>query len=456
MSIMNRVGRLMAGSALLSAPSRPPLLVPATARPASVIHSLRGDATGSPQEILAALQKSVTDFRAEYDTKLKSKADVVTEEKLSRIDASVSGFQAAMDKINAEHQAAIDAVNAKLAAISAGAGDKAGFGSSPEDREYATRFDAYVRRGDREADDHLRSSQRTGIRAAMSVGSNPDGGYLAPVEWDRSITDRLKVISPMRQIAQVQNITSAGFIKVFNDRAVGSGWVGETAARPQTTNPQFATQTYTPGEIYANPAASQQLLDDAVINIEEWLANEVEAEFLRQEGLAFVNGDGVNKPKGMLTYTASNMHPWGAVQQTAVANAAALNGDALIDLVYSIDPAYQDNARFVMNRATQSTIRKLKDGNGNYLWQASVQVGQPASLLGYPITDMGAMPNVGAGNRPIAFGDFRRAYLIIDRMGVRMLRDPYSNKPYVMFYTTRRVGGGLLDPDAIRYLFVTA
>lgn len=435
MSLIRRSDRLLAASALTHLSMIP--------QPKGLIGRVRADAMPDPSRILADLQSSVASFREEYENKLKSKADVVVDEKLGRIDASVSDLQGALDRVNAQ-----------LAAITAGAGQQNGPGQSPEDRTYASQFDRYVRDG--EHDRELRAAQRTGIRAAMSVGSNPDGGYLAPIEWDRTITDRLKVVSPMRQIATVQNITTAGFIKVFNDRAVGSGWVGETAARPQTTNPQFATVTYTPGEIYAMPAASQQLLDDAVINVEEWLANEVEAEFQRQEGIAFTSGDGVNKPKGVMTYTAGGMHPWGAVQETTVANAAGLNGDALITLVYSLDPAYQDNARFIMNRATQSQIRLLKDGNGNYLWQPSVQVGQPSTLLGYPITDMGSMQNIGAANRPIAFGDFRRAYIIIDRMGIRMLRDPFSNKPYVMFYTTRRVGGGLLDPDAIRYLRVVA
>ena len=447
MSHFRRADRLLAGSALAA------LSAAQMTRPASIIRAPRADAGLDPAKLLADLTKTVHDFRAEYDGRLKAKADVVVDEKVARIDAAVGSMQGALDKINAEHQAAVDKFNERIAAMQAGAGDQR-IGNTPEDRAYAAQFDKYIREGDH--DREIRSAQRTGIRAAMSVGSNPDGGYLAPVEWDRTITDRLKVVSPMRQIATVQNITTAGFIKVFNDRAVGSGWVGETAARPQTTTPQFSTITFTPGEIYANPAASQQLLDDAVVNIEDWLANEVEGEFQRQEGIAFTNGDGVNKPKGVMTYTGDGMHPWGAVQETVVANGDALDGDALITLVYSIDPAYQDNARFIMNRASQSHVRMLKDGNGNYLWQPSVQVGQPASLLGYPITDMGTMQNIGAGARPIAFGDFRRAYLIVDRIGIRMLRDPFTNKPYVMFYTTRRVGGGLLDPDAIRYLRVTA
>ena len=284
--------------------------------------------------------------------------------------------------------------------------------------------------------------------------------YLAPIEWDRTITNKLVEVSPMRQIAQVQSISGAGFKKVFNLGGTGSGWVGETAARPQTATGTFGVLNYVPGEIYANPAATQQILDDAEIDLEAWLANEVETEFALQEGIAFVAGNGVNKPTGFLTYAegAANAtaHPFGAIPTTTVAAVAAFTSDELIDLVYSLPGALSQNARFVMNRNTLARIRKLKDGDGNYLWQPSYQAGQPQQVLAFPVTEMAAMPNVAAGAYPIAFGDFKRGYLIVDRTGIRVLRDPYTNKPYVHFYTTKRVGGGLADPQALRALRMAA
>jgi HK97 family phage major capsid protein len=241
---------------------------------------------------------------------------------------------------------------------------------------------------------------------------------------------------------------------------MGSGWVGETAARPETSTPTIGSLSYATGELYANPAATQQMLDDSAVDLEQWIANDVELEFAYQEGIAFVSGNGTNKPKGFLTYAtgAANAaaHPWGAVLATTVASASAITTDEILTFTYALPQEYTAEARFVMNRATQAVIRKLKDGQGNYIWQPSFQLGQPSLIAGYPITEMPAMPNIAAGSIPIAFGDFRRGYQVIDRVGLRVLRDPFTNKPYVMFYTTKRVGGGLLNPDVLKVLKMAA
>lgn len=359
--------------------------------------------------------------------------DVVTTEKLKRIDSSVS-----------ELQAAVDQANTKLAAMSIGAG---GQGSGEvRDREYTDAFRAHFRKGE--------------VQAALNKGADDEGGYLAPVEWDRTITDALVQVSPMRQIAQVQNISSAGFKKLFNNRGMGSGWVGETAARPQTSTPEFSPLTFTPGEIYANPAATQQMLDDAEVNLEAWISGEVETEFSYQEGLAFAAGDGVNKPRGFLSYidggASDDHHPWGNIPVIDAASATVIASDEILDMIYDLPSEYTANARWVMNRSSQGAIRKLKDGQDNYLWQPTFVAGQPATIAGYPVTEMPAMPDVAAEAIPLAFGDFRRGYLIVDRVGVRVLRDPYTNKPYVHFYTTKRVGGGVQDPTVIRLLQMAA
>ena len=264
----------------------------------------------------------------------------------------------------------------------------------------------------------------------------------------------------MRQEATVQPISKAGFIKLFTDRAVGSGWVGETASRPATSTPQFTALPFVPGEIYANAAASQDLLDDSEINMESWLTGEIETEFSRQEGIAFTGGDGSNKPFGFLAYITGGAqaarHPWGDIKLINSLNATGVTPDAVMDIVYALPAMYTPNAKFFMNRSSLRMVRKLKDGQGNFIWQPTYVAGQPSTLAGYPIVDMPDMPNFAAGNTPLAFGDMKEAYLIIDRIGFRLLRDPYTNKPYICFYCTKRVGGGVKNPDALKVMTVSA
>jgi HK97 family phage major capsid protein len=215
-------------------------------------------------------------------------------------------------------------------------------------------------------------------------------------------------------------------------------------------------------ELYAMPAATQTLLDDAIVDIGAWLADEVSVTFAEQEGAAFVNGDGVMQPRGLMTVdTVADVNwAWGKVgfvKSGAAADFAAANPvDRFIDLVYALKAGYRQNATWLMNRKTQGTIRKFKDGQGNYLWQPSAQAGQPATFLNYGIADDDNMADVGANALPVAFGDIKRAYLVVDRAGVRVLRDPYSAKPYVLFYTTKRVGGGVQDFQAVKFLKIAA
>ena len=400
------------------------------------ILAVRADASGDAKQMMAALNQAWEAFKSENEAEVKAlkkgQEDVVRAAAMTKLEDRIGSLQSALDQ-----QAT------QMAALQMGG---PGTDGNPTDPEYSGAFSAHFRKGD--------------VQAALNKGAAEEGGYLAPVEWDRTITDRLVEVSPMRQIASIQTISTAGFRKLFNQRGMGSGWVGETAARPQTNTPEFAQLTYATGELYANPAATQQMLDDAAVNLEDWIANEVEAEFAYQEGLAFVAGNGVNKPNGVLTYVegAANAaaHPFGAIKTQTTASATAISSDELIDMVYDLPGALSQNARFVLNRTSLARIRKLKDGDGNYLWQPSFSAGQPQTLLAYPVTEMAAMPNVAAGAVPIAFGDFRRGYLIVDRTGVRVLRDPYTNKPFVHFYTTKRVGGGLLDPQALRAMRMAA
>ena len=294
----------------------------------------------------------------------------------------------------------------------------------------------------------------------MSAGSSADGGYLAPTEWDRKVNKQLALVSPMRRIANVVPTGVRAYSTLWNTAEWGSGWAGETASRPQTTSATLAPVTFDNGEIYAMPAVTQQLLDDAQFDIETWLASEVDDVFAKQEGIAFISGDGVNKPRGLLTYieggASAGRHPGGNLTIVPSGQAAAFSADGLITFTYSLPAPYRQGANWLMNSTTAGSIRLLKDGQGNYLWKESYVAGQPSTLLGYPVEIDENMPNVAANALPIAFGNFKIGYIINDRHGIRVLRDPYTAKPYVLFYVTKRVGGGVADPNAIRLMRIAA
>lgn len=395
--------------------------------------------TGAPtgaevKALIEGVQTAFAQFKTEHTKQLEeikaNKSGADQEAKLQKINAD-------LDRLQKETEDA----HTKIASAQMGAGGKA-----LRDKEYTDSFNAHMRKGD--------------VQAALNKGTADEGGYLTPVEWDRTITDKLREESPMRQLAQVQPTSKAGWKKLFNMGGTGSGWVGETADRPETATPVLAELGFGHGEIYANPAATQQILDDAEINIEAWLASEVQAEFAEQEGVAFISGDGVNKPAGILTYVTGGSnaakHPFGAIKAINSGAAADISSDAVLDLIYGLPKKYRQGAQFLTNNLTIAKVRKLKDGQGNYLWQPSAQAGQPATLHGYGLAEDENMPDVAANALPILFGDFKRGYLIIDRMGIRVLRDPYTKKPYVLFYTTKRVGGGVQNPECLRALKVEA
>lgn len=390
----------------------------------------------------------------------------------SRIHASLGPEKVLADLVKAHeefrdrHNARYDAIEAQLdelAVLNASAKLTGGISSlRADDPTYSAQFGAFFRNGAGEAE--IQAAQKEGNRAqilaAMQTSPNENGGYLAPTEWDRRIQQAQRASSPMRRLAQVRSTTVGAYSTVWNDNSWGTGWVGETASRPATTSPGLATITFGHGEIFANPAITQRLLDDASFNVEEWLAGSVEDEFNRQEGIAFVSGDGVNKPYGFMQYivggAAATQHPGGTIAIDLSGHASQLTVDGLIDHMYKLPAPYRQNATWVMNSLTAATLAKMKDGQGNLIWRESLIVGQPATLLGRPVEIDENMPALAANSMPIAFGDFVRGYVINDRTGVRVLRDPYTNKPYVMFYTTKRVGGGVLDPNAIRLLKIAA
>ena len=289
-----------------------------------------------------------------------------------------------------------------------------------------------------------------------------EGGYTAPIETESRIDQALAETSSFRAIATIRQVGSGFFKKPVSAGGIASGWAGETDARPETAAPQLDLIDFPVGELYAMPAATQMLLDDREADVDQWLADEVRDVFAAQETAAFTGGDGINKPKGITSYTsvADSAHTWGNVGYIATGTSGSFDStspiDALIDLVYAPKTRYRANANFMMNRRTLGVLRKFKDADGNYIWQPAASAGQPSSLLGYPVTEVEDMPDIASGSTSIAFGDFGRGYLIVDRQGVRVLRDPYSAKPYVLFYTTKRVGGGIQDFNAIKLLKFSA
>jgi HK97 family phage major capsid protein len=389
----------------------------------------------------ADLMHAFAAFKEANDERLATErkgGDVVLEEKVARINSAIEAQQRRLDEIVL-----------KQARPALGRDDRAGAGLSQ--REHKAAFDSYMRTGES-------AGLRTLEVKAMSVGSNPDGGYVVPVEIEKAIGERLSAISPIRSIAGVQEISGNVYKKPFMTAGPAVGWVGETDARPQTTSPTLDQLSFPAMELYAMPAATATLLEDAAVNIDEWLAAEVEQAFAVQEGAAFVTGDGVNKPKGFLSYTtvADASWVWGDIGYIATGAAGAFAAsdpsDVLVDLVFALKAGYRQNAVFVMNRKTQAAIRKFKDAQGDYLWQPPAQAGGRPSLMTFPVIEAEDMPDIGANAYAVAFGDFRRGYLVVDRTGVRVLRDPFSAKPYVLFYTTKRVGGGVQDFDAIKLL----
>ena len=254
----------------------------------------------------------------------------------------------------------------------------------------------------------------------------------------------------------MQSISVGGYTSLWSDEAAGSGWVGEVAARPNTTTPTVSQLEFASGEIYANAAATQTLLDDSAINAEQWLIGVITREFARQEDIAFIAGNGVNKPRGLLTYVeggaSADLHPGGNLTVMD----EALSVDALVDFAYGLASPYRQNSTWLMSSLTAAALSKMKDADGNLIWRESLIVGQPATLLGRPVELDETMPPPTAGNIAVAFGDFEQGYQIVDRLGIRVLRDPYTNKPFVNHYCTKRVGAGLLDPNAVRLLRIPA
>lgn len=397
---------------------------------------------------------------AEVDQQKKSRrgVDPVTEEKQRKHDEATNRAEE-LEKQLAELQAKNRELSVKLAR-------PAGYGSGADRGKpgsFSSKSAAFAKwRGAQEHYLKTGSEMYQGehIRAlelkALNTQSSADGGYLIHPEYEQGPIEKLLLnVVPMRRLATVRPVSTMLFKKPFSERGTGGGWVGESAARPETTTPVLTELEFPTRELYAMPAASQGMLDD-MPDMEGWLAEEVQDKFAELEGLAWVAGSGVNEPRGFLSYDKVENASWVNKKIGYVATGAngafhaTLPADVFYDVTYGCKPQVRSNGAWMMNRRTEAAVRKIKDTTGQYLWQQNLQLGSPPQLCGYPTNEVEEMPNIAADSYSVAFGDWKRGYLITDRIGVRVLRDPFSSKPHVLFYTTKRVGGGVQNFEAIK------
>lgn len=414
--------------------------------PPDLFSAPENKATGTeptPLEVVTAFDEFMAafeSFKQANDTRLEElesrlTSDVVTEEKVDRINTALDNQKRMIDRlvIKAGRPDRDPGLRARASALS----------------DHRSAFDRYVRTGEGADLKHLEEK-------AMFVSSDPDGGYLVPEETESEIGRRLSTVSPIRSIAAIRQVSSSTYKRPFATEGPVAGWTAETDARAETDAPALVELAYPVMELYAMPAATQTLLDDAAVDIDAWLAGEVDTAFAEQEGAAFVSGTGSTQPRGFLDYPeiSEDQWAWGSLGYLATGVeggfAASDPSDILVECVYALKAGYRQSANWVMNRKTQAEIRKFKDSDGNYIWTPPATAGAQAMIMQFPVTEAEDMPEIASDSAAVAFGDFSRGYLIVDRIGIRVLRDPYSSKPYVLFYTTKRIGGGVLDFDAIK------
>ncbi len=394
-------------------------------------------ATAETRAAMHEMMSAFEAYKAMNDARLAAieghRPDPLHDQTLARIDAALDSAQAKADRALAVAQRPLRG------------GDETK--SAPVRTAHGEAFSRYLRTG-------LESGLE--LKGVAEDLTTTGGGWIAPPEVEHSITLRIRHSSPLRDICTVQTVSSAIYRKVFSIQGAASGWAAETAPRLETLPPVLTNLDIPCFDLYAVPAASQQLLNDALVDIEAWLALECEDAFALQETQAFINGTGVTQPKGLLAAPVAAdgaTLPWGTLGYIASGAAGAIATlDPIMDLTYAPRVQFRPNARFILNKKTTAQLRKIKDTIGDYIWQPPTVAGGPATLVGYPITEVETMPDPAANSLSIAFGDFEKGYLIVDRAGINVLRDPYLSKPNVLFYTTKRVGGAVQIADAIKLM----
>ena len=387
------------------------------------IKARAGEGLSPAQDVAEAMIGFVTElngFQAELQTKLQK-----TEERLTMLDRKY-----------------MTAARPPLA------------GGVDQGAPHQKAFNAYLRSGD---DDGLRGLELDG--KSLSTAVNSDGGYLVDPATSETVQSVLNATASIRAIASVVNVEATSYDVLVDRGDIGSGWATETSTLTETDTPVIDRISIPLHELSALPKASQRLLDDSAFDIEGWLANRIADKFSRAEAASFINGDGVDKPKGFLTHTTvdNDVWVWGNLGYVPTGVDGAVTAEAIVDVIYSLGAEYRANASFVMNSKTAGRVRKLKDNDGRFLWTDGLAAGQPAVLMGYPVLIAEDMPDAAIDSTAIAFGDFAVGYTVAERPDLRILRDPFSAKPHVLFYATKRVGGDVSDFAAIKLLkFATA
>lgn len=394
------------------------------------------------EEIKSSIEnigKSFEAFKKANDERLsqlekKGSVDPLTEEKVNKLNAEITKYSEEKSRIEARLEA-IETSTAADFAIDEGKNDNKAI-------EYKNAFESFTRKG-------LESK-------ALSSGSDPDGGYVVPTEMSNRVITRIFETSPIRQIANVQSISTDQLEILVDYNEATAGWTSETESRPETNTPQLGKKIIPVHELYAQPKATQRLLDDAAINMESWLADKVADKFRRTENAAFVSGDGAGKPRGFLTYASGTSY--GQIEQVTSASTTGgeVNSDDLPKLLYSLKSEYQNNATFLMKRSTLEQVRRLKGSDGQYYFIPALSQGAADTILGKNVLQCDDMPVLATDSLSIAVGDFNEGYQIVDRIGIRVLRDPFTEKPFVKFYTTKRTGGDVANFEAIKLLKMDA
>lgn len=431
----------------------------------------------------AALRQAIEDvgrtfeqYKSENDKRLeaieKGQGTAELEEKVKKIDddlGELTAVKEGMDTVlkNLEQQQAanddlrteLDELVKKSQIIKPGA---PGAEYTPEEAEYRKHFNAWLRKNLATESDALFEAEKAMWQSkALTTTAPADGGHAIPPIVDRQLIEVERPMVPMRGVCGQITVGSNDYSAVVNLGGAATGWVGENdlgPARPETGTPKLGTVSANMGELYAMPGSTQTALDDMMFDAEQWLIDEVSTAFAETENAAFTGGDGTNKPRGLWDYPTAatddyaGTRPFGTFEHIVSGAVADIQSDDLIDLVYACRAGYRQQGRFMMANQTVPVIRKLKTTDGQYLWQPGLKEGEPNRLIGYSITENEAVPTVATGAKSVAFGDFRRAYTVVDRIGTRLLRDPYTVKGKVLFYMTRRVGGFGRDSLAVKFL----
>lgn len=375
--------------------------------------------------------KQVNDARL-ADIEKKGHADPLYQEHLHNINTALDNYKQRLDAVETAN-------NRPLLAIE-------NYGAKTftrEEKEYGKAFCNYLRKG---MDAGLEALQTK----ALSVSSDPDGGYLVTPSMSNKIIKAVFETSPIRQIAAIETISTDSLDLIDDHASAVAGWTSETGAIAETATPIVAKRNIPTHQLYAQPKATQKLVDDASVDIEAWLADKIADIISRTENTAFVSGTGVGQPRGFLTYPSGTS--WNQIQQVTTGSSGNVTADSIVTLFYSLKDAHMKRATFLMNRTVMQAVRLLKATTNQYLWQPSLTAGQPDTLLGAPVLMCADMPVAAAASLSVACGDFKAGYQIVDRTGIQILRDPFTEKPFVKFYATKRTGGDVVNFDAIKLL----